>query len=272
MADNYFSRIASKYKGVGIDEVLIIKGESLSVASLQLLRRFFSGAYFTSYYWDSYENMPRNAREKVGYFDRALSFDLHDCSRDSRLEYRPLFFHPEYGAIQGSVGEIDLLFLGTVHGDRYKVVEKVASRLPESVNFERILYSPSKSVWFIQRYFGGRYRGSSVSDFVFEPVSFSGVLDLIKRSNAVLDIQRAVQSGYTMRTLEMFGARRKLITTNHEISSADFFSSLNHLVIDRNDPKIESEFLFGGWDASRDELRSYYSLNGWLDSVFNGRL
>jgi hypothetical protein len=44
-----------------------------------------------------------------------------------------------------------------------------------------------------------------------------------------------------MRTLDMLGAGKKLITTNPpQVSQADFYDSQNTVVIDRKNPKDQS--------------------------------
>ena len=62
----------------------------------------------------------------------------------------------------------------------------------------------------------------------FEEISFTKrsaaeIVDVVRSSRAVLDIQHFKQTGLTMRTLETFGAGKKLITTNHEVKKYDFY-------------------------------------------------
>jgi len=57
------------------------------------------------------------------------------------------------------------------------------------------------------------------------------MMDIIKNFKTIIDIERPLQKGLTMRTIEMLGTNKKIITTN------------NIFIIDRNNPIIDEIFL-----------------------------
>ena len=57
------------------------------------------------------------------------------------------------------------------------------------------------------------------------------MMDIIKNFKTIIDIERPLQKGLTMRTIEMLGKNKKIITTN------------NIFIIDRNNPIIDEIFL-----------------------------
>jgi hypothetical protein len=67
-----------------------------------------------------------------------------------------------------------------------------------------------------------------------------------------------------MRTLEVLGARRKLITTNAEVVHYDFYDPKNILVVDRENLKIPPDFLKSEFRPLPDFIYQKYSLKGFL--------
>jgi hypothetical protein len=90
----------------------------------------------------------------------------------------------------------------------------------------------------------------------------------VKRSRVILDIQHPAQEGLTMRTIEMIGAGKKLLTTNREVISYDFYDSHNMQYIDRNNPVIDKSFFKTDYRTIDSRIYDKYSIRGWLREVF----
>ncbi len=265
--DSYFAGIAMKYRTSPIRDVLVIKGEGLSPAATRNLRATFPQARFTLYFWDSYRNMPPDSREKVALFDRSLSFDPHDAQADPRLVYRPLFFIERYAQLPDRAQDIDLLFFGTVHGDRYAVLKRIERAVPAGTRFEKVLYFRARWLYFLNRLADPALWPARRGEFIFKPRSREEIAELTARARIVVDIERPIQTGFTIRTIEMLGAGRKLISTNAELAKADFYDPANIAVVDRRAPRIAEEFLRAPYSPLPQELVRRYSLNGWMDDV-----
>jgi hypothetical protein len=266
-ADAYFAEIAAHVRTQPIRDVLVIKGEALSVPAIRLLREALPTARFTLYFWDGYGNMPADSSQKVGLFDRALTFDPVDARKDARLAYRPLFFPDRYAQLTAIRQDIDLLFVGTAHGDRYPILRRLARALPPQLRFEQILYFPSRLIYRVRRIFDPRLRGARRSEFIFKPLGREEMLRLLARARVVVDIERPVQTGLTMRTFEALGAGRKLVTTNSSILEADFYNPANVTVIDRHKPAVDTAFLAAPYVSPPASVLRRYTLSGWLDEV-----
>lgn len=267
-ADAHFTEVIRQMAGRPITDVLVIKGEALSPDMIRQMRAAFPSARFTLYFWDSYLNMPADTPQKVPLFDRVLSFDPVDSRADARLAYRPLFYLNEYARLSDSpTDDIDLLFIGTVHTDRYAVLNRLKAALPAEMRFERVLFFPSEWLYRSRKLTDPAFRSAQKSEFVFQSLSKDEVMALITRARIVVDIERPVQTGYTMRTLEMLGARRKLITTNPKITEAAFYHPDNHLYIDRERPVVPTSFLTSDWHPMDPDMVTRYSLDGWLAEV-----
>ena len=264
--EQYFDRIIAQMSGEPIRDVLVIKAEGFSPDTVTRLRAAFPLARFTLYFWDSFGNMPSDSREKAALFDRVLTFDPRDAERD-QLIYRPLFFADSYAKVPVQTQDIDLLFFGTIHDDRFRVLQKISKSLPDGLTFRKILYFPAKWLYAVHAFRDPGLLWADKRDFIFFPKSRSEIVTLLARSRIVIDIERPVQRGYTMRTLESLGAGRKVITTNSEAKGADFYNPANIAVIDRNAPRITEEFLAAPFEPLPASMLYYYSLEGWLDDV-----
>ena len=63
-----------------------------------------------------------------------------------------------------------------------------------------------------------------------------------------------------MRTIEMVGLRKKLITTNAEIVNYDFYDSSNICIINRNSPVLDQNFISVPYKELPDSIYQKYSL------------
>ncbi|MBZ6383761.1 CgeB family protein [Sphingomonas sanguinis] len=263
----YFDDVFRKAAAQGIRDVLVIKGEAMSIATIQRMRAMFPDARHTLYFWDSFRNMPAGSADKIDLFDRAFSFDVEDVKADPRLTYRPLFYIERYADVGGIEQDIDVLFIGTAHSDRVAVLDRLKRAMPAGYDFRRILYVRSALLHRIQQATSAAYRRIDPQDFIFSPIPKTEVQQLIGRARIVVDIERSIQTGYTMRTIEMLGSGRKLLTTNPSVRTADFYHPQNQHYVDREAPVIDPAFLRTPWHPQDPALLQRYSLSGWLDTV-----
>jgi hypothetical protein len=266
-SEAYFERIITDMRHKPVRDVLVIKGEALSSNSIERLRAAMPDARFTLYFWDSYRNMPKDTPAKVSLFDKSFTFDSHDAKMDGRLTYRPLFFVDDYALLPRADPDIDLVFLGSAHSDRYAILRRLCRSLPPGVRLETVLYFPSRLVYAVRRSLDPHFWRARRNEFIFHPLNKRDVQMLISRARVVVDIQRSVQCGFTMRTIETLGAGKKLLTTNSKVADADFFKSSNISIIDRQHPIVTSQFLESPYEAPSAEILRRYSLSGWLDEV-----
>ncbi|MDX2233264.1 MAG: hypothetical protein NW200_02085 [Hyphomonadaceae bacterium] len=266
-ADAYFRAIIAAVKDQPIRDVLIIKGEALSPRMIDEMRAAFPAARFTLYFWDGSQNLPKDTPQKMTRVDRVLSFDPADVRANPAIVYRPLFFLEEYAALPDEGGDIDLLFFGTLHTDRKPVCDRIAAALPKGRALKAMFYVRSPLMLTLQKSYRPSYWGFAPGELLFKPMGKADVTALIARARVVVDIERPVQTGYTMRTIEMLGGRRKLVTTNPELKTADFYDPQNIAVIDRARPVLDEAFLNAPYRAPPAEIVRRYSLAGWLDDV-----
>lgn len=90
------------------------------------------------------------------------------------------------------------------------------------------------------------------------------LIRVIDKSQAVVDIQKSNQSGLTMRSIEILGARRKLITTNEDIKYYDFYNENNIEILNREAPFISKEFLSSNFQSVDDSIIEKYSITYFI--------
>ena len=264
----YFSVLLDSNHG-NYDFVFIIKMECMPAAILQALREKNAKAKFIYYSYDSVKNNG-NFRQSVGQFDSAFTFDDQDAQTIPGIRLRPLFFLNEYRDLPRTEIGYNVTFIGTAHSDRYALVKKISAALPPNgkPNFF-FLFIPSIVIYRLKKLFVPAFFKSKISEFSFTPMSKAQVMAAIAKSNVILDFQHPNQIGLTMRTIEMVGARKKLITTNQNVRKYDFYRPENIAVIDREMPQIDPAFLTTPYIDLPAALYDKYSIDGWLRDVFS---
>ena len=94
------------------------------------------------------------------------------------------------------------------------------------------------------------------------------IKEITSQTRIIIDMELSNQSGLTMRTIETHGMRKKLITTNPNIKEYDFYNENNILVVDRNNPVVNSDFVSNEYEILPDELYNKYSLSNWIKVIF----
>lgn len=266
----YYGKVISV--GKKYDYVIFINPETVDSALLKKIKEKCSSAKFILYMWDSLENKP-HTKDIMPLFDRKFSFNKSDCEHNG-LIFRPLFFIDTYDLKNvKNTHEIkyDISFTGTIHSDRYFILKKIKKWAENSdLKSYFFMYFPSRILYF-------KYRISNLrkhidkSDFSYISKKSNEIKDIILSSSVVVDIQHPKQIGLTMRTVETLGLGKKLITTNSDIKNYDFYNPQNILVIDRNNPVIDIDFIKTPYVQVDENIRKRYSLEGFVREMIDDK-
>jgi hypothetical protein len=267
----YVNSIVSAHRSDSFDDILVIKGQGFTVPMMRRILDAFPGARKIFYNWDSFRNA-RGSREKLPLFQRRFTFDPGDARDTSEIKFRQSFFSDEYRAQApadaGTEGSsIDVLFVGTIHTDRYAVLKRLRRALPPGISHYYYLYFPSRLIYLARRVFDPHFWRARARDFKFQPLGRDDTAALFRRARVVVDIERPVQTGLTMRTLEALASGKKVATTNSRITQYDFFDAANIAVIDRKSPSLSESFLRQPARPVPPEFLRRYSLDQWLLDV-----
>jgi hypothetical protein len=255
-----------------LDFVLVINGQTLTPSILGYIKSKNNNAHMILYLWDSIRNR-KNVINNFREFDKILSFDLADCEQFG-ITYRPLFYSSNFNQPFKSNGNktysnFVVGFLGTIHSDRLDVIDKFASCNP-LLTLKKFMYLHERWVFILKYLTNKTFRLFKKDDFNYYSLTLDESADFLSRCDAVLDIEHSNQTGLTIRTLECIGLNKKLITTNKSVFNHDFFDSNSVFVIDRDHPVVSQKFQNGGiFKGFSDHIRTKYSLEGWIDEVFD---
>ena len=268
LADKFFLDSVESFGRIHYDLIFAVQGEGLSVKTLSKLRALFPNARLVWYLWDSLRNK-KSLVPNLSAFDECHSFDAADA-KSYGMNFRPLFFSSGFAREPCESPKYHLSFIGTAHSDRFKIVSNMIATLPEQMNCYWYLYLQAHWLFWAHKLGNSAFRGASIADFRFDPMSKQDVQNVFFDSFAILDIEHPHQTGLTMRTFETIGASKKLITTNAMVTDTDFYNPENILVINRDSvPFIPDKFFSTPYVPFTDAIYQKYSLKGWLRDVIS---
>ena len=268
--EKYYSKKIDDVKENEIDYILSIRGEYTPIGALSKLRKKFPNAKLILYMWDSILNN-KGIEKKWGYYDEVWTFDRKDYLKyKNELKFRPLFYCervlPDNNT--DSNPQYDLAFIGTGHEDRISIIKDIDKQCKENnLNFFYYVYVPHIFVYFYNKLFNKFYRSVKRSDVHFQLMPLDEVYRIYANSNCILDVESSTQTGLTMRTIEIVGLKKKLMTTNKDIINYDFYMPNNFLVFDRQNVTISKEFFSNTYIDMPNGIYEKYSLRSWVLEV-----
>jgi len=258
-----------RLEGRAFDDILFIEPESCSTATIKRYKKAFPGARLILYMWDSFENKAGHVRGSLNLFDRTFSFDRSD-SKEYAMSFRPLFFGRGFCPPMGESGNAyGLSFIGTIHSDRFRILKALKTQAEQTgIPVFIYPYLPSRLIFWLYKLTKREFWNVDQEDFRFDSLPYTEVLRVMSGSIAVVDIEHPGQRGLTMRTLEVIGACKKLITTNREVIHYPFYSPDRIQVIDRQVPMLAADFLKTPAEPLPSHLLAKYSLDEWINDLF----
>jgi hypothetical protein len=267
---NYLVQTTESYKEIGVDYVLIIRAEAFTPKAMRLLKARLPKAHYILYLWDSVKNT--HTSDIFPFFDRVLTFDKSDAEY-YHITPRPLFFIDDYRAVAATKErDTDVLFIGKIHSDRFAFIKKLEKEFKsKGLKTFFYFYFPSRVNYWLKKLTSRSFLLTKISDFHFTTIPSLQAAQHLGKSKASLDSQHPAQTGLTMRSIEVFGAKRKLITTNEQIRSYDLYHPNNILVVDRKNPVIDYTFFELPYIEAPEEVYEKYSLQGWINELFKNK-
>lgn len=269
-AQKYYDSILQANRSQSFDYILIIKCDMVSEKTLCAIKRNFPTAKLCLYLWDSIKNSP-GIKKKLHYFDYTTSFDRADCNSLRELQFRPLFYSDSFNHVQNAENndyKYDVAFCGTIHSDRYEVLKKIESQCEKNkLKYYSFYYLQSKFIYYFYRCIKPEFKGVGRNNFSFLKKTHGEIAEIERSSKVIVDIQHPAQSGLTMRTIEMLGIHKKIITTNTEIINYDFYDPRNICVIDRQNPIVDLTLFETPYQILPEDVYRKYSLECWIIDV-----
>lgn len=269
------ARLADLPDPAGIDTVLLVKGDGMTVETVRQLRQLAPRARVVAYLWDSLDNM-RGMGPALALADRVFSFDRGDCARFG-WSYQPLFARQTAASAAVSVVSAsapapqteplwDWSFIGSLHSDRHRVLRALVAGNPGLRWFVHC-YVQNRIVRLFRAVPDRGVLGAGPPPLSMQVLDYARYAEVTAQSRAVVDIEHPAQTGLTMRTIETLIGGKKLITTNAAVRNSDLFHPDRVAVIDRAAPRIPAGFLASDFPAFAPGQAEGYLIDAWLANL-----
>lgn len=266
---SFYRRICDVERQFQPDYIAFINPEMVDNDALALLKERFPGSKFLIYMWDSCKN--KRVKHLFGQFDLKYSFDMDDCMRYG-LNFRPLFYLKEFEGRRNTGNtefSYDVSFIGTVHSDRIKIIEEIKAFCDANrLQYYFYLFVPGKLMFVLRWILSSSFRKFEKKYVHFEPLQQAEISKITEASRCVIDINHPKQTGLTMRTLEMLGMNKKIMTTNANVKRYDFYRPENQIVFERGMASFDVSELKHEYKEIPKEVYEKYSLASWVRHIF----
>jgi len=269
--DRYYRAQVAAGRTSGYAVVLVVRAEIVPRWFLERVRADSPGARLVLYTWDSIANNP-NMVGVADIFDRRVSFEPGVAAGGVAFDHVPLFYGPEYRPLpSGTERDYDVAFVGTLHSDRFRFVQEVIARFPNSFVH---LYVPAR--WYLSylRLRDPRLRGLAPSQVSDRKLSRTEVADVFRRSRAVLDMQHENQSGLTIRSFETIASGAYLVTTNQAALHSELGATGRVIVVGSQPTpddlgRVEAALRAADGMTGAPADFDAYSVDAWLGRVLD---
>lgn len=272
--DDYYNNILDEIKYKKYDYFLLIKGEAIPEFFIKKFIQNNPKSELIFYTFDSIKNNP-NCLFILKYFHKCYSFDFEDVKKYPFLKLKHLFYAHEFenNYKVGLDSRIyDISFIGTLHSNRYKIINYLASSFQKKYIF---YYVPAKWMYFLKKLLDRDFKKVKYTEISFKKIDRKEVALIFSQSKCVIDIQRYNQTGLTMRTFEVLAAGAILITSNKYIKEFEYYEPNSVVIIENEDNLKEalSEIkkktsLFHENKVSHEFLKKYH-VDNWVKEFFN---
>lgn len=239
------------------------------------------------YFWDAF--ITWNFSRYIDLFDYKYTFDRVDYNRfkNCGLSYLPLFYKKRE---INKNKQYDITHIGTLspkYSKRLFVLNEIYKLAVSShLNVFIRLYAPAlNSSFFVERTLKNRL--STYLNFLFsreyrnhilelkryrncnilfnDKLSENECYDIEMSSKVILDVN-IDNAGCAYRIIKALSMGNKVITTNPYIKYESFYCPENILIIDKDNPIIDMEFINS--DSKPIDIE-YLELNRWLDKILS---
>lgn len=245
------------------DYIFMIVGRGLDIESFSKFILRQKEAKKVLYLWDDVKRVD-NFFETRNYFDSIFSFDHTDCN-NYNINFLPLFYCPVY-KYDNEFKKIDFSFTGFLHSDREKILDSIIKEFPQNkFNWFAILQTTRK------HQFVNCLKEKKRKKFYikFKSIDMNKNAQILKQSKFVIDAPHTSQNGLSIRTFEALAANAKLITTNINIKRYSFYNPQNILIIDREKPVVNDNFISEKFKSYEKDFIDEYSLENWIRKLFD---
>lgn len=258
------------------DLLFCIQGLSFDPVLLTLLRQVNPNIHSSLYIWDS--NCYYDFFQNIDCFDRVFTFDYQDAQKSKGQALFLPFYWTQSDSSSNT--EYDFSLIGKDHDGRFEIVSKIAPQIKSKG------YSCFIKLLPANRY-GGLGKIAKIRFSIFHPVQKRKMIEeyeacrtssfamsevmpveqvekIIGKTKVIIDTDRITQTGTTPRVIWALANGKKIISTNQNLRKMPFFDERQIQIIDRDDPKIDFNFINAPFSPLENEMLGNLRIDRWV--------
>ena len=209
---------------------------------------------FIAYYHDSINNIERK-KDVIHFFDKVYAYEKKDVE-NYNLEFLPNFIYLDKYSNDNSIEYDGFTIMSKDY--RLETLENVALYLKEhNISYKFLVHSDKKQP------------NSDSVTFITDRQNNKAVLEHINKCKFIVDIHKyGIQDGLTFRVFESLFFEKKLITSNQDIKTYDFYNPNNIFVIVPNSAiEIPLDFFNSPYEVLPSSVYRQYHYNNWIKTI-----
>jgi len=260
--------LIQKYiRSIRYDLLFVIKGELIDTSIVHEFKNKNPSSITINYQWDPV-NKFHGSIETIQAYDFKYTFDHLDCVKYKNLMliHKPLFFTNDFRIVDCDP-IYDIATIGGMMFSRVNIIKSIQKILPQ-FKYKILLrtsYTLSLPINIIKV---GLITYFKIS--IHYDLNKKSVANILRQTNAVIDIPQPNQSGLSMRTIETLALGKKIITSNIHIDKYDFYNSNNILILSKYNYHDIPEFLKKPYIHIDQKIIKRYSIQNWVYSILCG--
>lgn len=239
-------------------DMFIIESRKSFEYAIQLIKKKCPEKRLIVWYWNEITSREMTPDSIINLYGcEAWTFDKKEAKRFN-IKYNDTYYFSNLK--EDKEIENDVFYVGIDREGRIEKLNKLSSKFEEN----QIKYRFNLTISPIKKK-DNNYRYK-------KRLSYSEVIEEIKKSNVILDLTKQTQYGLTLRPMEAMFFRKKLITDNKNIIEYDFYNKNNIFILDVDDINEISNFINSPYEDQIDEnIKSKYMFENWLNRIINNK-
>jgi hypothetical protein len=245
------------------DQILVINPEAIEERVHEVIRNHTNRniAYL-------YDSMSRNpAHHILHFFDTVFSFDDGDV-KEYGFKKITNYNYLEYCPEEKQNPHLDLFYITSYDKGRLERLNILINQLkPLRIKFKAII--AGKKGWTNQIAQIIDKTNINILKFRTTNIPQQALPKIYKNTKVILDLQRNNQLGLSFRIFEAMALEKKFVTDNQSIKDYDFYNPENILILNKDFSNIEKSFFETEYQKLPEEIYYKYTLDNWVNTVFN---
>ena len=238
------------------DEIIIVFDSNISKEYLEWLKKNYIKNRIIFWYWNPVHTTLQPDQIPKGI--EKWSYSLSDCKK-YKLKYNTTFFFDIYNRDTQKIKlkQKKAIFIGRDKGRLDKLLYLKNELEKQGIICEiHIIGNPKKIIDGLNQYYE-------------KIMTYDKVIDLIKKSDFIIDIYTDIYAGLSLRPMEAIFFNKILITNSKLIKEYDFFDSKLIYIIGDNKITL-SNFLKNCVEDRQYMNVNYYTINSWYKRFSEG--